>query len=39
MRVCELELKLTPKGDQTKTDIRAFFVDFFMHSPKRHLNV
>ena len=29
-----LKLKLTPKGDLIKTDITAYFVNFFMHSPK-----
>ena len=33
-----LKLKLTPKGDHIKTDIMAFFVNFFMHNPKRYLN-
>ena len=33
-----LKLKLTPKGDHTKTDITAFLVNFFMHSPKQYLN-
>ena len=28
------KIKLTPKGDDTKTDIMAFFVNFFMYSPK-----
>ena len=33
-----LNLKLTPEGDHTRTDITAFFVNFFMPSPKRYLN-
>ena len=33
-----LKLELTtPNGDHTKTDISAFFENFFMHSPKRYL--
>ena len=31
-------LKLTPKKDHIKTDITAFFVNFFMQSPKWYLN-
>lgn len=33
-----LKLKPTPKGDHIKTDITAYFVNFFMHSPKWYLN-
>ena len=34
-----LKLKLAPKLDHTKLDdITAFFVNLFMHSPKRYLN-
>ena len=29
-----VKLKLTPKGDHTKTDITVFFVHLFMHNPK-----
>ena len=32
------KLKLTPKGDHTKTDITVFFVHLFMHGPKRYPN-
>ena len=30
-----LKLKLTPSSDHTKTDITAFFVNFFMPGPKQ----
>ena len=30
-----VKLKLNPQGSHIKTDITAFFVNFFMHSPKR----
>ena len=30
-----VKLKLNPQGIHIKTDITAFFVNFFMHSPKR----
>lgn len=33
-----LNRKLTPEGDHTRRDITAFFVNFFMPSPKRYLN-
>ena len=32
-----LKLKLTPKGDFCVVSVRAFFVNFFMHSSKRYL--
>ena len=31
-------LKLTPKRDNNKTGVTAFFVNFFMHSPRQYLN-
>ena len=37
MWVC-LKLKLTLKGDFCEVSVTAFFVNFFMHSPKRYLN-
>ena len=37
MWVC-LKLKLTLKGDHTKSDITAFFVHSIMHNPERYLN-
>ena len=33
-----LKLKLTRKGDFCVVSVRAFFVNFFMHSTKRYLN-
>ena len=33
-----LTLRLTPKKDHIKADITAFFVNFFMQSPKRYVN-
>ena len=33
-----LKLKLTPKGDFCEVKVRAFFVNFFLHSTKRDLN-
>ena len=33
-----LKLKLTPKEDFCVVSVGAFFVNFFMHSPKRYLN-
>ena len=33
-----LKLKLTPKGDFCVVSVKAFFVNFFMHSTKRYLN-
>ena len=33
-----LRLKLTPKGNDIETEITAFFVNLFMHSPKPYLN-
>ena len=33
-----LMLKLTPKRDNNKTGVTAFFVNFFMHSPRQYLN-
>ena len=32
-----LKLKLTPEGDFCVVSVKAFFVNFFMHSPKRYL--
>ena len=33
-----LKLKPTPKGDFCVFSVRAVFVNFFMHSPKRYLD-
>ena len=33
-----LMLKLTSKRDNNKTGVTAFFVNFFMHSPRQYLN-
>ena len=33
-----LKFKLTPKEDFSVVSVRAFFVNFFMHSTKRYLD-
>ena len=33
-----IKLKLMPKGDFCVLSVRAFFVNFSMHSTKRYLN-
>ena len=33
-----LRLELTLKGNDIETEITAFFVNFFMHSPKLYLH-
>ena len=33
-----LKLKVTLKGDFFEVSVKAFFANFFMHSPKRYLN-
>ena len=33
-----IKFKLTPRGDFCVVSVRAFFVNFFMHSTKRYLD-